>query len=212
MRRLISLVGSTAMLAWAAPALSQFQASELDEYSPVENVEGEAASAVPQDAPPPVGPEYEPADVIAEGPVGDVAAEVPDTAEPAGDVGSIHYDLPMPPPPPPPPPPAPEPQAVYLEIDPYGYVKVNGSDVNEFYYIRQDHFNRLPGANRYEKLVRLVSYGAFGPHGTGSNIRLRYGSNYFIFPICNYQLSWARRRLINAPVAGPQNNVSVQCH
>jgi hypothetical protein len=60
--------------------------------------------------------------------------------------------------------------------------------------------------------VRLVSYGAFGPHGTGSNIRLRYGSNYFIFPICNYQLSWARRRLINAPVAGPQNNVSVQCH
>jgi hypothetical protein len=191
------------LLGWAAPALAQFQQSELDEYSPVENVKGEATT----DAPPAAGPEAEPGIITSDEPPADVS-EAPDTAEPAGDaVEDVVHEYPPPPPPPPP-----EPAPVYVAVDPYGYVKVNGSDVNEFYYIRQDHFNRLPGANRYEKLVRLVSYGAFGPHGTGSNIRLRYGSNYFIFPICNYQLSWARRRLINAPVAGPQNNVSVQCH
>ena len=90
-------------------------------------------------------------------------------------------------------------------------MKVSGGDVNEFYYIRQDHFNRLPGTNRYEKLVKLIDYGAFGPHGTGSSVRMRYGSNYFVFPICNYQLSWARRRLVNAPVAGAERDLSVRC-
>src|SRR3546814_15663832 len=71
----------------------------------------------------------------------------------------------------------------------YTAVLVRGSGVNEFYYVRQDHFLQLAGSTDLERLARAATYNAFGPHPIGAQVRGRLGHNYLFFPVCNYQLS-----------------------
>lgn len=65
----------------------------------------------------------------------------------------------------------------------YGAFRVIGDgSVQQFYYIRQDHFMRLiPNGSRVKSLTML---GAFGPHPIGAWVRVRLGYNYYFFPIC----------------------------
>jgi hypothetical protein len=75
---------------------------------------------------------------------------------------------------------------------------VDGSNVQEFLYVRQDHFQLLPGATNAQRLSQAAAAGAFGPHPVGALVRARGGHSYFFFPLCGDTVSWTTRRL--APV------------
>src|SRR3546814_13030202 len=93
----------------------------------------------------------------------------------------------------------------------YTAVLVRGSGVNEFYYVRQDHFLQLAGSTYLERLALAATYNAFGPHPIGAQVRGRLGHNYLFFPVCNYQLSWSHRRFTNLPYNGAAVEVDLAC-
>lgn len=188
------------------PALGQFVPGELDDYSPSDS----APTGGPAEASdPPAVDDPTRAAEPAEGSAEEAIAPAADQDEEP----TSEYQAAPPPPPPPPPfalalpgPPAPAPVGVA-----YGYVLVSGAGVNEFYYVRQDHFNRLLGANNFEKLRSILSFDAFGPHPAQSQVRVRQRANYYFFPICNYQLSWARRGFANVPEGTSKSKIDLKC-
>lgn len=92
----------------------------------------------------------------------------------------------------------------------YGGVTVAGDHVDEFYYVRQDHFLLLPGASDQERLAKAALLSAFGPHPVGAEVRVRTGSTYYFFAVCHSALSWATRRLQYISGSGAQQ-VSLTC-
>lgn len=112
--------------------------------------------------------------------------------------------------PPPLPAPAPPSGGMLAAPAPYAKVRVGGERVSEFYYVRQDHFQALDASN-VGRLLKVVSSNAFGPHPVGASVKVRAGSNYFFFPVCNDQLSWRRKALKPIEEGGPQNPVSLAC-
>jgi hypothetical protein len=207
------------------PAGAQFAPGELDDYSPSEAPPPDEPSGPSdrQTADEP-GSTAEPADEV-------IAREMDDRADESGPDRSAYAPPPPPPSPPSPPPPATQtcpdgsvvPGSAGCPGQPpplspqepanlaYGYVLVAGVGVNEFYYVRQDHFNRLNGANRFEKLRSVMSYDAFGPHPAGSQVRIRHRANYYFFPVCNYQLSWLQRGFASVPEGISKPRIELKC-
>lgn len=66
---------------------------------------------------------------------------------------------------------------------PYGHLKVLGDgSSNLFYYVRQDHYLRLSKGSTDLSFLSGVS--SFGPHATGSEVRVKQGWSYYVFPVC----------------------------
>ena len=213
--------GPSCFLLSSTPALAQFAPGELNDYTPSEGALPDQPAEAAQPA------VDEPTDAVQPPETANPTESVNETTSSDGDDQvdeRAGYWAPTPPPPPPPPPPSPwtafpetsqspppPPPPPPPATVPYGYVLVSGAGVNEFYYVRQDHFNRLSGANPFEKLRSILSYNAFGPHPAGSQVRVRQRANYYFFPICNYQLSWARRGFANVPEGSNLPKIELRC-
>ena len=92
----------------------------------------------------------------------------------------------------------------------YANLKVLGTGVSEFYYIRQDIFFEFSNGDE-AGFRRVTAGGNYGPHPIGASVPMVRGSNYLLFPACRGGIAWETYRLARLPASGPNGQVTLSC-
>lgn len=87
----------------------------------------------------------------------------------------------------------------------YRSVEIVSPNALEFFIIRWDVFRSLARTDR-DRYAKVATAPDFGPHPTGSGIRLRQLSRYAVMPVCR-EVMLAHRTIINAN----RNRETIQC-
>ena len=92
----------------------------------------------------------------------------------------------------------------------YYQVRVLGTRVAEFHYVRQDLYLRLGPGDR-QRVSSMERSGNFGPRPIGAVVAVTPAQRYYFFPVCGGRLSALRRLLAQSNWGETSKTVSLSC-
>ena len=92
----------------------------------------------------------------------------------------------------------------------YAKVKVLGSGVSEFFYVRQDIWLEF-GDGAGSGLEKVLDGANYGPNPIGASVPMVAGANYLLFPVCRGGINWQTRRLAQLPAGTRLGKVTLSC-
>lgn len=93
----------------------------------------------------------------------------------------------------------------------YRLVTVTGGGQDGFYMVDQETFNQMSGETWGDRVAQVFQQGDYGPHARDSEQSLRPGVAYYLFPMCDGEISWEQRSFIQVPYEADGNGIELSC-